>query len=73
MRLNIQHQTARGLETPSLREANENTNSSFGTNYDYVLRGEVQGWPTRDFQLDESLLEELRNDVEQLQNATEQH
>ena len=73
MSINIQYQTARGLENPSLCEANENTNSSFGTNYDYVLRGEVQGWPTRDFQLDDSLLEELRDDVEQLQNAAEQH
>ena len=68
MRINIQYQTARGLENPSLCESNE-----IGTNYDFVLRGEVQGWPTRDFELDESLLEELRNDVEQLQNATEQH
>lgn len=73
MRINIQYQTARGLETPSLREVGDHTNSSFGTNYDYVLRGEIPGWPTRDFQVDKQLLDELRNDVKQLQNTHEQH
>lgn len=64
--IKIHYETAQGLENPRLtkikREEKQDISSHlFG--FDYVLRGEVEGWPTRDFQLTRGELTHLNKDI----------
>lgn len=65
-KIKIHYETAASLENPRLtkvkREEKNDINSHlFGV--DYVLRGEVEGWPTRDFQLTPDELTHLNTDI----------
>ncbi|MDN5973537.1 hypothetical protein [Bifidobacterium crudilactis] len=66
-RLRIKYETATGLESPSLREVGEEGINSVDYGYDFVLRGEVEGWPSRNFTIGDYLLDELREDVNNAQ------
>ncbi len=63
----IRYETAAGREAPSLREVGEVGINSVDYGYDFVLRGEVEGWPSRNFTIGDYLLDELREDVRNAQ------
>lgn len=66
-KLHIKYETATGLEAPSLREVGDEDINSRERDYDYVLRGEVEGWGTTDFTISDYQLEELQKDVRDAQ------
>ena len=66
-KLHIKYETATGLEAPSLREIGEVGINSSDYGYDYILRGEVEGWGTTDFTISDYQLEELQKDVRDAQ------
>ena len=61
--VNIKYETARGDESPSLRKVDDVSINDPYYGYDYVLRGEVEGWGSHDLTIPEYLLEELQDDV----------
>jgi len=76
MRQKVQvfYETAKGNETPSIQAVNEtdrqNENSSH-YDYDFILRGEVDGWPTNNMVLYWNELHELLKDIQELEGEVE--
>ena len=65
--IKIHYETAKGLENISLTQVPQNEKDSINSylyNFDYILRGEIDGWPTKDFSIPEYQLAELRRDID---------
>jgi hypothetical protein len=63
----VKYETAKGLEAPSLTPVSVEYANDPYYGFDFVLRGEPGGWPTRDFTIRDYELEELKSDVRDAQ------
>jgi len=67
-KVKVFYETATGLEDPSLRIVNEtdrSNGSSAHYGYDFILRGEVKGWPTRNMVISWNQLDTLQDDIQE--------
>lgn len=66
------YETATGLEEPSLiivNEADRRDKNSAHYDYDLILQGEVDGWPTKNMVLYWNEIQELLEDIQELKKS----